>query len=182
MKKILITAVLSCCLFTAQAQQNDDKSTADASIQNFNEIKLNGFFLVLGAFEVAYERTLNEESAFGASIFVPFDNEIDFNINYYFSPYYRFYFGKKYAAGFFVEGFGMLNSFDSQSFTDGPNPVFEETNELAFALGIGLGGKWFTKSGFVAEVGLGIGRNIINNNEFDDNLVGKFNVSLGYRF
>jgi len=50
-----------------------------------------------------------------------------------------------------------------------------------FALGVGLGGKWITKSGFVGEVNLGIGRNLTNS-EFDNDVVIKASVTLGYRF
>lgn len=89
---------------------------------------------------------------------------------------------KKYAAGFFVEGFGMLNSTNLY-------PIFYESSETYgdkitdFALGLGIGGKWVTKSGFVAELNLGVGRNLFKANEFEDNeIVAKAGISLGYRF
>ena len=118
--------------------------------------------------------------------FLPIDEEIKDDINYYISPYYRMYFGKKYAAGFFVEGFGLLSSVkDYESrFTTGPDTLFitEEKNSTDFALGIGLGGKWITNSGFIGELNVGIGRNVISNDENSDDLVGKIGVSIGYRF
>ena len=40
----------------------------------------------------------------GVSVFLGLDNEIDKKFSV--APYYRFYFGKKPAAGFFVDGFG----------------------------------------------------------------------------
>ena len=72
-------------LFTvfAQAQEKEDTQ------QNFNELKLNALYAVVGAFEVTYERTLNAESAFGTSVLIPYESE-DSSLNYYLSPYYRF--------------------------------------------------------------------------------------------
>lgn len=177
MKKTLLLLMCCCSLFTIKAQESDETE------QNFNEIKLNGLYLVLGAFDITYERTINEESAFGVSLFLPFDDDINENFNFYASPYYRFYFGKKYAAGFFVEGFSLLSSYKTSEFFINDDVDINRENELAFALGIGVGGKWITKSGFVGELGLGIGRNIFNSDEFDDiEIVGKINISVGYRF
>jgi len=177
MKKLLLILVFCSSLFSLQAQ--DDADTA----QNFNEVKLNGLYLVLGAFDITYERTINEESAFGVTLFVPFDDDINEDFNFYLSPYYRFYFGKKYAAGFFIEGFGLLSSYEQSSIGfDSVDPVISKENKLAFALGIGVGGKWVTKSGFIGELGLGLGRNIVNSEDYADSIIGKVTVGLGYRF
>jgi hypothetical protein len=160
---------------------SQDNSENESTPENFNEIKLNGLYLVLGAFDVTYERTINEESAFGINLFVPFDDDINDDINYYLSPYYRFYFGNKYAAGFFLEGFGMLNSTNEYEYLIGSNSSRKETI-TDFALGIGLGGKWITNSGFVGELNLGFGRNLFNNNRYDYEIIGKVGITLGYRF
>ncbi len=162
------------------SQENEQDNTTN---QNFNEVKINGLYLVLGAFDVTYERTLNEESAFGVNVFLPFDDDINDDVNYYISPYYRFYFGKKYAAGFFVEGFGMLNSTNDYRFSNnGFDTVLKEDNITDFALGIGLGGKWITASGFIGELNLGFGRNLFNNDRYDYEIIGKVGITLGYRF
>ncbi len=114
---------------------------------------------------------------------MPFDDDINEDFNFYLSPYYRFYFGKKYAAGFFIEGFGLLSSYEQTTVDFGPvDPIISEENKLAFALGIGVGGKWVTKSGFIGELGLGIGRNIVNPDDFADSIIGKVSVGVGYRF
>lgn len=184
MNKSMVLSALLFCSLILNAQ--DDKIAAEVSTnQNFNEVKLNGLYLVLGALEVTYERTINEESGVGVSVFLPIDKDIKDDINYYISPYYRMYFGKKYAAGFFVEGFGMLSSITEQEtlFFGSPDPTFvsEEKNLVDFALGIGLGGKWLTNSGFIGELNAGIGRNLFNTENRDD-LVGKLAITLGYRF
>lgn len=173
---LLVTVLFSVSMFS---QENKEGKIIK---ENFNEIKINGLYLVLGAFDVTYERTINEESAFGLNVFLPFDDDINDDVNYYISPYYRFYFGKKYAAGFFLEGFGMLNSTNDYSFTNDFDPSVKEDNITDFALGIGLGGKWITDSGFVGELNLGIGRNLFNNDRYDYEIIGKISVTVGYRF
>jgi len=145
-----------------------------------NEFKVNAISLILGAVDLTYERLLNDESAIGINAFIRYDDEVFNNVEYYVSPYYRLYFGKKYAAGFFVEGFGMLNSSrkDFEIFFENENNDFVTD----FALGIGLGGKWITKSGFVGEINYGLGRNLFNTEETDFDFVAKAGISLGYRF
>ncbi len=175
------TAFALLVLFTvfAQAQEKEQEETQ----QNFNELKLNALYAVVGAFEVTYERTLNAESAFGTSVLIPYENE-DSSLNYYLSPYYRFYFGKKYAAGFFVEGFGLLSSEDRiTGFFDTGNNFLTQTESVTdFALGIGLGGKWVSKKGFIGELNLGVGRNLFNADETGTELIGKLGITVGWRF
>jgi len=184
--KHLLLALLAFLILIYSAQAQND-SIPDPYLKH-NELKLNAIFLIAGAFEIAYERNLNESSSVGISALLPFDDDI--NINYYVSPYYRIFFGKKYAAGFFVEGFGMLNSItdDELSFLSvGDDMVLRsrEREYTDFALGVGLGGKWVTKRGILFELSGGIGRNLFNNDENRDDsyeIVGKFSFSIGYRF
>jgi len=84
---------------------------------NKNELKGNALFLVLGSFDFSYERILSEESGVGVSINMPFDRE-NWDINYAVTGYYRYYFGKKPAAGFFGEAFGMLNNVDDYIYNE----------------------------------------------------------------
>ena len=134
-----------------------------------------------GALEVTYEHLLNEESGVGVSLFVPYENEID--VNFSLTPYYRFYFGKKPAAGFFVEGFGMLNSYDDSIYSQVNNYTsFNDVTRTDFALGFGLGAKWVTQKGFVFEINGGVGRNLFNSSDTDFEIVGRGGITLGYRF
>ena len=185
MKKLIITIVLAASFFYSNAQQLDN---LDIDLKR-NEVRINGLYLVLGAFEGSYSYVLNDESTVGISLLLPFDDDISYDLNYYVSPYYRFFFGKKPAAGFFLEGFGMLNSIkDRNTFlTDINGDVVETTKEeniTDFALGIGLGGKFITKRGLIGEVNFGVGRNLFNgyDNGSGTDIVAKFGVSLGYRF
>ncbi|WP_281297969.1 DUF3575 domain-containing protein [Flavobacterium limnophilum] len=174
MKKILI--VLCSSIFTFGYSQEEKKVDFKK-----NEIKGNALFLVAGALEVTYERLLNEESGVGVSLFVPYENEID--VNFSLTPYYRFYFGKKPAAGFFVEGFGMLNSYDDSIYNEANNySSFNDVTRTDFALGFGLGAKWVTQKGFVFEINGGVGRNLFNSSDSDFEIVGRGGITLGYRF
>ncbi len=179
MRKVLFISLFFVS-FIGFSQQSHEKSDEK---QRKNEMRLNGLYFAIGAFEGTYERILNDESAVGISLLLPFSNTV--NINYYVSPYYRFYFGKKYAQGFFFEGFGMLNSIgnDYISYNIQGDIIDRGNSKTDFALGIGLGGKWVTKSGFLGEIGFGIGRNLFNsNNANHEDVVGKFAITIGYRF
>lgn len=145
-----------------------------------NELKINAVFLIAGAVEITYERILNDESSIGITGFVAFDNDID--INYAISPFYRFYFGKKPAAGFFVEGFGSLNSIEDEFFEDFISDDSNTVDVVDFALGIGVGGKFITKRNFIAEISFGIGRNLFNTNDRNFDVFAKGGISLGFRF
>jgi hypothetical protein len=176
MKKIL---VLLCFTSFVLAQGQEKEKNAF----NKNEVKGNALFLVIGASEFTYERLLNEDSAVGASLF--FAPKVDSDINFSFSPYYRVYFGKKTAAGFFCEGFGMLNTGEVGNYSnyDSVNNVYYDvkgTKFTDFALGFGLGSKWVHRSGFVFEINAGIGRNLFNDNSPE--VVGRGGITLGYRF
>lgn len=160
-----------------------------------NEIKLNTISLiVLGAIDFSYERISNEESSYGVSIYLnatDYDEYQDNNIYGTFSvtPYYRVHFSKKYNQGFFVETFA--------SFYKGEEYIYESGNDESgyyfgaysdtptpyngIALGVGIGGKWVTKRGFVAEISLGIGRTVYNGPD-DIPVVVRGGITLGKRF
>ncbi|MFC0603204.1 DUF3575 domain-containing protein [Winogradskyella pulchriflava] len=177
MKKHLITLLMLCSIFAINAQEQQKK---DIPYFAKHEFKLNGLMLVVGAVEVGYEYLLNEESGVGISAFIAYDEEIKDDVQYYISPYYRYYFGKKYAGGFFLEGFGMLNRSERDI-----DFFFEDDDDnwvTDFALGIGLGGKWITKKGFVGKINYGIGRNLFKTDESEFDFIGKFGISIGYRF
>ncbi|MFD1294899.1 DUF3575 domain-containing protein [Lutibacter holmesii] len=187
MKKFIATTAFLCVFLNAFSQNEEPLSRS--------EIKLNVAYLIGGMPEVSYEYLINEESSVGASILYAIDNDIDFK--FAFTPYYRFYFGKKRTAGFFVEGFGMLNVTEEHyaiyyyDVADPNSDVYYENNNnfeknTNFALGIAVGGKFLTSSGFIFEIYGGIGRNLFNNNDYynSDNyeFVPRFGVSVGKRF
>ena len=184
MKKILLICF---CIFSISIFSQDNETPISPK-EDRNELKINGLFLILGALELDYQYLINEESGIGLDLLLAFDDE-NLNLNYYVSPYYRQYFGEKYASGFFVEAFGMLNSVKDYTYDYAQNPLTDSYNNgigyeediIDFALGIGTGVKLLTKRGFVVEIDLGIGRNLFKNDR-DFTIVGKGGINLGYRF
>ena len=178
MKKIFLLGLI---LITSLTYAQEAETKVDF---NKNELKGNALFLVLGSFDISYERIINEESGIGVSINMPFDKD-NWEINYAVTGYYRYYFGKKPASGFFGEAFGMLNNVDDWVYTESPTEYTYEPKTLTdFALGIGLGGKWVTKKGLLLEINAGVGRNLFNN-QYDDRdyeLIGRAGITVGYRF
>jgi hypothetical protein len=176
MKKLLAVICLSLSTF---GYSQEEKQVSFKK----NELKGNALLLIAGGLEFTYEHLLNEESGVGVSVFVPFDN--DFDTKFSLTPYYRFYFGDKPAAGFFVEGFGMVNTFEyDEDWLFDETPIEFPERQLDFALGFGLGGKWVTKRGFLVEINAGIGRNLFNSQseDYGHQIVGRGGVTLGYRF
>ncbi len=178
MKKITLTIILLAVFFSANAQEDETISK--------NEIKLNVAYLIAGMPEIGYEYLINEESSVGADILFAIDNEVDFKFS--FTPYYRFFFGKKRAAGFFVEGFGMLNVTEDYYDTYYIDGIYYSSSEnpeknTNFALGVAVGGKFLTSSGFIFEVYGGVGRNLIDiDYYYDYEFMPRFGVSVGKRF
>ncbi|MFV8269231.1 DUF3575 domain-containing protein [Flavobacterium sp. GT2N3] len=181
MKKLFILLCLSSFLFGF----GQEKETVDFKR---NELKVNALLLVIGAGEFTYERLLNEESGVGVSLFFNYDDQ--FYTKFSLTPFYRFYFSKKPAAGFFVEGFGMLNSYDSYIYNNNlydpynPNNSYNSNieNRTDFALGFGMGSKWINKKGFLFEINAGVGRNLFNSDDTNNEIVGRGGITLGYRF
>ena len=147
-----------------------------------NELKGNALFLVLGAVELTYERLITDDSGLGVSLF--FISEDEFESSFSLTPYYRAYFGKKPAAGFFVEGFSMINTGISntsyRSDNNGNLIIIDRDRFTDFALGFGLGSKWVHKRGFTFEINAGIGRNLFSDESPE--VVPRGGITLGYRF
>jgi hypothetical protein len=179
MKKIypLLTFLYLFCTFVSAQDVTDTNVDRD-------EIKLNVFnLLVFEYLDGSYERVIDEESSFGVGALVNLGDSSDtFDLLREFSitPYYRRYFSKGYAKGFFVEGFGMLNQTSDILFFDFDDASTQD-KYTDLALGISLGGKFISKRGFIAEVYGGIGRNLLNSNNTVD-FVGRGGISLGFRF
>ena len=170
MTKTVLLIVIAMIFAGALIAQDSDALSLE---QSRNEIKINGLYLIVGLPEISYERLINSESSFGASIGFAVDPDID--INFYFLPYYRIYFGKKHAAGFFLEGNGILIS--EESFEDfGTN----SSNELGAGVGISVGGKFLTDTGLIGEVVLGVSRNF--NGSSNTVAFPRIGIMLGKRF
>lgn len=186
MKNITLIVLMLLTVASINAQE-EEKYPQDFE-KNY-ELKLNTFSLIaISSLDVSYEKLINSESSYGIALFYKFtdldNDEIGFPKRFSITPYYRWFFSEnKYARGFFVEGFGMLNTYEDIFYAFNSNQDRVET-ATGFALGISVGGKFVTKGGFSTEVYLGVGRNLLKgNNDFVDfDIVTRFGISLGYRF
>ena len=194
MKKIVLFTFLL-AITISFAQEKEEIYPQD--VNKKYEIKLNAFSLIVfSSLDVSYEYLLNKDSSFGVGVFYNFN---DINDDLYYpkkfslTPYYRWYFSEtRFARGFFVEGFGMLNTYEDNEYNyyydNNGNYIdnSEPLKETDFALGISVGGKFIIKSGFTAEVYGGVGRNLFNNsnnnNNLNNDLITRGGISLGYRF
>lgn len=180
MKKNFLLLIILFAFYSVNAQNT--KTNEDTS-ERKNEIKLNLISTLSGAVEVGFERHLNKHSSLGVSAFFVYDNTKEDDMNYFISPYYRYYFGKKYASGFFVEGFGMFTSIDGKKIYEADNVTFAEGKDVYdLALGAGLGWKLVTKKGFVFEANAAYGKLVFNAGKTDHDQVIKLGLSIGYRF
>lgn len=175
MKKIIIALVLFCSLSTFA------QSKTDFSYTEFHEPKINIGYLILGNFDVSYEYLLSRESGVGVNLMVPFDDYVEWNINYNLTGYYRFYFGEKYADGFFAEVFANLNGVEDRISVEGGR---QNKNITDLALGLSGGYKLVSSGGVILEAFLGGGRNLFSeynsNRNFD--FVLRAGLNIGYRF
>lgn len=183
MKKNLILLLLLFVCISGFSQDNSDPFPQN--VDKKHEITANALTLIVSEWlDFSYEYLINEESSFGVDLQFGLDSNDDFDSYRTFSitPNYRRYFSNKYARGFFVEAFGMLHSYKDFYNYDFINNSYSEDTFTDFSLGISVGGKWVTKSGFVTEVFAGIGRNLFNNDDDLTEVAGRVGISLGYRF
>lgn len=193
MKKITLLLLLAFLTLQINAQEKEGtkESKYPQDVDKKYELKINAFNLIaFAAIDISYERLINANSSYGVSVFYNFsdyaNNYITLPKKFSITPYYRWFFSEnKYARGFFIEGFGMLNTYQDFYYTYNYNSYETQTS---FALGISVGGKFVIKEGFTAEVLAGVGRNLIKGEslesyqDFQNEVIGRFGISLGYRF
>ena len=177
MKKI----VLFSCLFMSiisYAQVNTERESPEfpQDIEKKHELKINALTLLVAKWiDVSYETLINQESSFGVAATLNTDTSYT-DLKYSLTPYYRRYFSNKLARGFFLEGFGTLFSAKDTDFLGYGSQEFK----TGVAMGISVGGKFVSKSGFAAELLLGLGRNFSDSNY--NEAFGRVGISFGYRF
>ncbi|GGE43421.1 DUF3575 domain-containing protein [Psychroflexus planctonicus] len=177
---LLVFTKLSVFNITAQSSINEAENEAEID-ESINEIRLNALYLLLGAFEANYEYVLNENSGIGLTVMYTYDDDL-WEFKHQISGYYRQYFAKKYAGGFYGEVFAMYNSIeDYDYYYTGSYTEFKENNSHNLGIGFAFGTKLISRNNLLLDVGIGLARNIYTSRE-DDWLVPRFNVSFGYRF
>ena len=190
MKKIVGIAMLTLvCGNSLKAQEIKTETTENRK----NEVMLSPIELIAyPLLNLSYERLINQNSGVGINgmFLLKDDKNLDDQGFSQVSPYYRMYFGKKYASGFFVEGFVPITTTKdhvSQYTQQQPYYYVKEVTRTTFGVGIGFGGKWITRNNILFEVSGGIARrfgdkksDIQNYNPSD--LTGKGLLGIGYRF
>ncbi len=171
-------AILILLLITSVISYGQEKETKNE--KNRTEIKFNVFSLAINSIDFELERTLNDYSSVGMSFKQAFFEGQTNSI----SAFYRYYLGKNYASGFFLEGFGMYHSKNdifSRTFHFGTQDILELRSD--FALGLGIGYKWVSKKGIIIQANLGAGRNLFNGKKsYGELYPGKAGINIGYRF
>lgn len=201
-KTILITVFALAGIASVYAQkedQTDSQNRLDAfTAEKRHEVSLDVLAAIaLPALNPRYEYILGRYSGVGADLFIALDNdEIDFEEfeKLSLTPYYRQYFFSKEdygAKGFYGEGFLKLYTFedygDDYTFTGFNNVSYERETYFETAIGVGIGWKWVSDSGFLIDLGFGIGRNLgfadYNDDEYSrSEVVVRGGLNFGWRF
>ena len=190
---VLILLIIS---FIAKAQNKTDanetesqKSMTELSKKKRHSLSLDVIAgLVFPAFNPRYEYVLNKHSGIGADLNINFDDENGSQIleKFSFSPYYRQYFFSKEdygAKGFYGEGFLKFYTYENETYFFGDSINTNTEAYFETALGIGIGWKWVSNSGFFIDINGGLGRNLgFVDDPNDRDLTGKFGVNFGWQF
>lgn len=145
------------------------------------ELKLNGLYTILGTPEIGFEYLLSDETAIGLNAaFGTSEAFLDEGTGM-FTPYHRIYFDREQrAAGFYLET--SMSFFTTRRTVYDPNTfnMVREPAELQFGIGFASGWKFLTRSGWIGDVNLGLGRNLVQ----DDYtmIYPRLGISIGKRF
>ncbi|UKT65716.1 hypothetical protein [Pedobacter mucosus] len=181
MKKMLSTVVLICSLLWASAQSNPKEEISYGK----NELKVNLLTSIFALPEISYERLLEDNMGVGLSLAFGIGNDDDFSEYKFLAiPHYRLYFGKKEAAGFFIEGNAALGSVrERYVYINSSYPSsysFDSSAKLNFGLGAAVGAKFLTRNGFLGEIFGGVGRFLGSDRNVE--AYPRLGITLGKRF
>jgi len=161
MKTFITAFLLFFALFNGNAQEVN--SEIQLLTERKNDIILDPLLLIaVPMINISYERILKQNMGVGINAMIDLSGETDEIAQ--ISPYFRYYLGKKYASGFFLQGFAPIT-----------------VSEFSAGLGLGFGGKWVLKKRLVLEVSGGVARRVFNDPGFDE-VTGVFMTGIGYRF
>ena len=143
-----------------------------------HEIRLNFFdLLLMPGIHVYYEKIIDANSSYGSGLFFNLGGDDIIQRRFAISPYYRLYFLNRKdfgAKGYFVEMFGSLATSD-----------YQNDNILRPSVGLTLGRKSVTRSGFSFEPFFGVGRYLDEkyptSNDYPEIHL-RFGFSIGKRF
>ena len=168
---------LSVQFLNAQSQVDSSKDIFERN----HEVKLETIkLLVMPMVEATYEYIHDRNKGYGATLLFNLnsDNRADYFEYFSVTPFFRMYFDRNQqygAKGFFVEAFTSIYSGVDNEWLGSDNKDYFETS-----LGFSVGQKWINSGGFVFEVRLGVGRNLLCNSSVD--FIFKGGAYVGYRF
>ena len=142
-----------------------------------NEIKLNLATTLFSLPEISYERVWSNNVGLGLAGRITLNDS--YKTRYLLMPYCRFYFGETPIKSFFVEANLGIMGYRKDEYTSGPGYVSIENNAKTagdVGVGIAVGYKYVNRSGFIAELFVGLGRTA------DDRMYSRCGVSMGKMF
>lgn len=163
-----------------------------------SEVQLNVLnLLVFGALDVGYERIINDHTSAGVEIFSKVFNKNEGEKTDFSKVYAKdfsitaklkyFLQEDRTAWGYYAQAFGMFSNGTNEVTMEFPNSETGEPEEKEvdmeytdLAFGVGVGGKWISKQGFLVDVSFGLGRNLFD--KYSPDIVILPSVLIGYRF
>ena len=183
---------------SAFAQENEptdsEKRLDEFTNQKRHEVSVDvTAALSIPAFQPRYEYILGRYSGVGADVFIAFNNDdVDYEELEKFSitPFYRQYFFSKEdfgAKGFYGEGFIKAYTYENEEveFLGTFDPTLNVNTETYFetAIGVSVGWKWVSNSGFMIDLSFGIGRNLgFSDDPESFELIPRGGLHFGWRF
>tara|TARA_B110001450_G_scaffold123411_1_gene116249 strand:+ start:435 stop:1037 length:603 start_codon:yes stop_codon:yes gene_type:complete len=199
--KNLITLffIISLTSYSQDNIQQVEVVETDTQIQKFskeigqNELKFDFLsLLAYDSFSATYERMNDTSTAYGVSMLINFGDDNGLNDNFAMTPYYRIYFleSEDYGGyGFFAEvfskfGFGESEDSSAVLFDSDGYSYYGIENYFDVSLGVALGRKWINRQGYSFEFLVGLGKNLLYDNDQIDRTetMGRFSASIGKRF
>jgi hypothetical protein len=198
MKTTLYFIAFFCLCFEIIAQDTQEPTDSEKRLDTFTDAKRHELsldvtaVLILPAFQPRYEYILGRYSGVGVDLFLDLsDNNTDYSDIEKFSitPFYRQYFFSKEdygARGFYAEGFLKAYTYEDREYDAFfTNQDVNEDTYFETALGVSIGWKWVSNSGFMIDLGFGIGRNLGFSGQSDYDRVSvipRGGVHFGWRF
>jgi len=167
MKILKITLLAFLSIMAADGSAQEEKS-----LEKRHELKINGFYLILGAVEIDYENIINEESSWGVTATYVFEStELQWGV----TPHYRLFFGKKPAAGFFAEVQSSIFGYDNFYWRSA-----SDSKGVAGGIGFAIGAKFKTSKDVIFEIYGGLGR--VFGNSYWYEFYPRAGINIGKRF
>ena len=186
MKKIFTIFTIFTVLFSLRAQERN--SQQESGSERKNDILADPILLIsVPMINVSYERLISQNMGIGVNAMITLNDDVDDFRQV--SPYFRYYLGRKYASGFFFEGFVPITNSLTEVYTEiNENNYYSynyagDQNITTVGVGFGVGGKWVIKDKLVIEASGGIARRFGDFNKYNTGgVTGKIMAGIGYRF